>query len=292
MTERPTGTRERSLPEHVTTPLLTLITQQALEEDYRSVAERRSLRPGAEPPRTRLLAIAALLVLGVLVGVAAVQNSRNEAVDDAGRATLIAQIEQARDELSDTQAAIADTTRDNRALTEGVTGLTATRQTTTSRLRRLQVSTGYYPVTGEGVRIVVDDPPDAGEIEKVRDADLAKLVNGLWEAGAEAIAINDQRLNPLGAIRNVSIAIHVNTVPQSPPYVVRAIGDSRTLQADLAATTHGAEFFALAQQLGFVLDVDNVEELSLPAARQRRLQHVQTGTAEQRAGGGVEEGQP
>jgi uncharacterized protein YlxW (UPF0749 family) len=292
MTEPPTGTRERSLPEHVTTPLLTLITQQALEEDYRSVAERRSLGPGAEPPRTRPLAIAALLVLGVLVGVAAVQNSRNEAVEDAGRATLIAQIEQARDELSDTQAAIADTARDNRALTEGLTGLTATRQTTTSRLRRLQVSTGYYPVTGEGVRIVVDDPPDAGEIEKVRDADLAKLVDGLWGAGAEAVAINDQRLNPLGAIRNVSIAIHVNTVPQSPPYVVRAIGDTRTLQADLLATTHGAEFFALAQQLGFVVDVDNVEEMSLPAARQRRLQHVQTGTAEQRAGGGVEEGQP
>jgi uncharacterized protein YlxW (UPF0749 family) len=292
MTEPVRGARRPPLPEHVTTPLLTLITQQALEEDYRSVAERRSLRPGVEPPRTRLLAIAALLVLGVLVGVAAVQNSRNEAVDDAGRATLIAQIEQAREELSDTQAAIADTTRDNRALTDNLTSLTAARQTATSRLRRLQVATGYYPVTGEGVRIVVDDPPDAGEIEKVNDADLAKLVNGLWEAGAEAIAINDQRLNPLGAIRNVSIAIHVNTVPQSPPYVVRAIGDTRTLQADLLATTHGAEFFAVAQQLGFGLDVDNVEELSLPAARQRRLQYVQTGTAEQRAGGRVEEGQP
>ena len=292
MTEPASGARRPPLPEHVTTPLLTLITQQALEEDYRSVAERRSLRPGVEPPRTRLLAIAALLVLGVLVGVAAVQNSRNEAVDDAGRATLIAQIEQAREELSDTQAAIADTTRDNRALTDNLTSLTAARQTATSRLRRLQVATGYYPVTGEGVRIVVDDPPDAGEIEKVNDADLAKLVNGLWEAGAEAIAINDQRLNPLGAIRNVSIAIHVNTVPQSPPYVVRAIGDTRTLQADLLATTHGSEFFAVAQQLGFGLDVDNVEELSLPAARQRRLQYVQTGTAEQRAGGRVEEGQP
>ena len=292
MTEPASGARRPPLPEHVTTPLLTLITQQALEEDYRSVAERRSLRPGVEPPRTRLLAIAALLVLAVLVGVAAVQNSRNEAVDDAGRATLIAQIEQAREKLSDTQAAIADTTRDNRALTDDLTTLTAARQTATSRLRRLQVATGYYPVTGEGVRIVVDDPPDAGEIEKVNDADLAKLVNGLWEAGAEAIAINDQRLNPLGAIRNVSIAIHVNTVPQSPPYVVRAIGDTRTLQADLLATTHGAEFFAVAQQLGFGLDVDNVEELSLPAARQRRLQYVQTGTAEQRAGGRVEEGQP
>lgn len=279
------------LPAHVTTPLLTLITQQALDEDYRSVAERRSLRPGGEPARSRLVAVAALLVLGVLVGVAVVQNSRNAAVEDAGRATLVAQIEQAREELSDRQAAIADTTRENRDLTTRLTDLTAAQQAATSRLRGLQVATGYFPVTGQGVRIVVEDKADASEIELVRDADLAKLVDGLWEAGAEAVAVNDQRLNPLGAIRNVSRAIHVNTVPLSPPYVVRAIGDVRTLQADLLSTSHGAEFFALAQQLGFRVDVDNVEELSLPAARQRRLQYVRPGTAEQRAGAGFEEGQ-
>lgn len=285
----PTSTRERPLPDHVTTPLLTLITQQALEEDYRAVAERRATGPGSEPPRTRLLAGTALVVLGVLVGVAAVQNSRNEAVQDAGRATLISQINQSREQLADQQAAIADTTRENRALTEGLTDLTAARQETTSRLRRLQVATGYYPVTGEGVRISIQDPENLDEKLKVQDADLEKLVDGLWGAGAEAIAINDQRLNPLGAIRNVSVAIHVNTVPLSPPYVVRAIGDTRTLQADLLATTHGAEFFALAQQIGWLVDMDNVQELSLPAARQRRLNHVQTGTAQQRAGRGVEE---
>lgn len=283
-------TRERPLPPHVTTPLLTLITQQALEEDYRSVAERRDPQAGTEPPRARLLAATALVVLGLLVGVAAVQNSRNAAVSDAGRATLIAQIEQTRDELSALQAAIADTTRENRSLSEGLTGITATQQAIESRLRRLQVATGFHPVTGEGVRIVVDNRPEATDTEQVRDADLAKLVDGLWEAGAEAVAINGQRMNPLGAIRNVSRAIHVNTVPLSPPYVVRAIGDTRTLQADLLATTHGAEFFALAQQLGFVYSMENVDELSLPAARQRRLSHVQSGTAEQRAERGVEEG--
>lgn len=282
-------TRERSLPPHVTTPLLTLITQQALEEDYRSVAERRP-RSGDEPPRSRVLAGVALVAVGLLVGVAAVQNSRNAAVEDAGRATLIAQIDQTRDELAGLQAAIADTTRDNRTLTDGLTEMTATRQATEGRLRRLQVATGYYPVSGPGVRIVIEDRPDAEDIEKVRDADLAKLVDGLWEAGAEAVAINGQRLNPLGAIRNVSLAIHVNTVPLSPPYVVRAIGDTRTLQADLLSTSHGAEFFALAQQLRFVYSMDNVQELSLPAARQRRLSHVQAGTAEQLAERGVEEG--
>jgi uncharacterized protein YlxW (UPF0749 family) len=282
-------TRDRTLPPHVTTPLLSLVTEQALEEDYRSVAARRA-RDGAvpEPPRTRLVAAATVVVFGVLVSVAAVQNSRNAEVDDAGRATLVARITEAKGDLEDRRARIADLTRDN--LAESVTTLTTSRQQTQSRLRRLQVATGYYPVTGPGVRVVVDDNPDGGEIEQVTDADLAKLTDGLWEAGAEAIAVNDQRLNPLGSIRNVGTAIHVNTVPLSPPYVVRAIGDDRTLQADLLATSHGAEFFALAQQLGFVYSMDNVSELSLPAARQRRLSYVQAGTAEQRRDKQVEEG--
>lgn len=290
---RPGSGQDRGgpLPEHVTAPLLSLITQQALEEDYRSVAERRAREGGTpEAPRTRAVAVAAIAVFGVLVSVAAVQNSRNEAVDDAGRATLIARIEESRSDLEDTQARIADVTRENRRLSESLAEVSPRRQQTVSQLRRLQLATGYLPARGEGVRITVDDNPEATETQLVTDADLAMLVDGLWEAGAEAIAINNQRLNPLGSIRNVSTAIHVNTIPLSPPYVVRAIGDTRTLQADLLATTHGAEFFSLAQQLAFGLDVENVDELVLPSARQRRLSHAESGTAEQRADRGVEEG--
>lgn len=285
---------DRSLPAHVTTPLLSLITQQALEEDYRSVAARRTTvgGPTQEPPRSRAVAAVVIAVFGIMVSVAAVQNSRNEEVDDAGRATLIARIDQARDDLEDRQARIADLTRENRRLTEALGELGTVRVQAVSQLRRLQLATGYFPATGPGIRVVVDDNPTGDAVQMVTDADLAKLVDGLWEAGAEAIAINDQRLNPLGSIRNVGSAIHVNTVPLTPPYVVRAIGDRRTLQSDLANTTHGAEFLSLAQQLGFVLDMDDVDELELPAARQRPLTHAETGTAEQRGGGGVEEGQP
>ncbi len=228
------GRTGRSLPEHVTAPLLSLITQQALEEDYRSVAERRAREGGTpEAPRSRTVAVAAITVFGVLISVAAVQNSRNEAVDDAGRATLIARIDESRSDLEDTQARIADVTRENRRLSESLAEVSPRRQQTVSQLRRLQLVTGYLPARGEGVRIIVDDNPEATETQLVADADLAILVDGLWQAGAEAIAINNQRLNPLGSIRNVSTAIHVNTVPLSPPYVVRAIGDTRTLQADL-----------------------------------------------------------
>ena len=282
---------DRRLPEHVTTPLLSLITEQALEQDYRSVAERRA-REGAtpEPPRSRTVAAAVIAVFGILISVAAVQNSRNEEVEDAGRTTLISRVIEARDDLEDRQATIADLTRENRELSEALTGLASVRQEATSQVRRLQLVSGYLAVSGEGVRIVVNDNPGGDPIQRVTDADLAMLADGLWEAGAEAIAINDQRLNPLGSIRNVGSAIHVNTVPLTPPYVVRAIGDRRTLQANLANTTHGARFFSLADQLGFELSVDDVPELELPAARQRPLNHVETGTAEQRGDRRVEEG--
>lgn len=282
---------DRRLPEHVTTPLLSLITEQALEQDYRSVAERRA-REGTtpEPPRSRAVAAAVIAVFGILISVAAVQNSRNEEVEDAGRTTLISRIIEARDDLEDRQATIADLTRENRELSEALTRLASVRQEATSQVRRLQLVSGYLAVTGEGVRIVVNDHPGGDPIQRVTDADLAMLTDGLWEAGAEAIAINDQRLNPLGSIRNVGSAIHVNTVPLTPPYVVRAIGDRRTLQANLANTTQGARFFSLADQLGFELSVDDVPELELPAARQRPLNHVETGTAEQRGDRRVEEG--
>ena len=58
-------------------------------------------------------------------------------------------------------------------------------------------------------------------------------MNGLWTAGAEAISINGQRLTVLTAIRNGGPVINVNSRPLAPPYTVQAIGDPRTLLADL-----------------------------------------------------------
>jgi len=263
------------LPSHVTTPLLTLVTEQALEEDYRHVAERRAA--GAEPPeqpRSRWAGAAVIAAFGLLVGIAAVQNSRNAAVEDAGRATLINRIEEQRATLQAREDQLADLTRDNASLTDEVEERTSARQAAETTLRRLQAGAGFWPVTGEGVRVTVEGNPVGDPSQQVRDADLALLVDGLFEAGAEAIAINDQRLNNLGSIRNTGAAIHVNTRPLTEPYVVRAIGDTRTLQADLLETTHGSDFFSLADQLGFVYTMQNVDQLSLPAARQRPLRQV------------------
>jgi uncharacterized protein YlxW (UPF0749 family) len=74
--------------------------------------------------------------------------------------------------------------------------------------------------------------------------------------------------------------VHVNSQPVNPPYTIQAIGDTLTLQADLLDTTHGQQFFDLADELGFEYTMENEQSLTLPAAPGPRLRHVESGTGE------------
>jgi len=279
--------RNDPLPDHVTTPLLTLITEHSLDDDYRQVAERRGAPGDAPNGRPAWIAASVVAVFGILVATAAVQTSRNADTADAGRATLIARVQDERSALAQQQAAIAALQRANIGLEDSRSQVGADQRETNALLRRLQVATGYTSVTGPGVRIVVDDAPGGDATQVVRDEDLALLVDGLWSAGAEGISINDQRLTALSAIRNVGPAVHVNSRPVNPPYTVQAIGDTLTLQADLLDTTHGQQFFDLADDLGFEYTMQNENSLTLPAAPGPRLRHVEAGNGE---GSQLEEG--
>jgi len=264
------------LPHHVTTPLLTLITERSLDEDYAHVAARRAASGEVRTNRSKVWNTAvAVAAFGALATIVAVQTSRDADVQELGRAALIRQIESGRAEVADLQKQI-------RTLTEA--GLTADNTNATlaeqsadlvARLRRLEVQAGYVPVRGPGVRIKVASAPNAVPNDEIRDEDLALLVDGLWTAGAEAIAINDQRIVALGGIRNTSRAIHINGRPLTPPYVIEAIGNSGTLQARLLESSAGLEWFSVADGLGFSYVPQNVDELRLPAANLRALRQAE-----------------
>ncbi len=269
-------TRERPLPEHVTTPLLTLITTRSMDEDYAHVAQKRALDGTTATTRTRphWASIAAIAVLGIMAAIVAAQTDRQAEVNELSRAALIEQIDSRRSELRDLQSAVADLSSSNQALASSSTTLQSQLDDIQSRVRRAELNTGYAVVHGPGVRITVDNRPEVEVNSEIRDEDLAILVDGLWEAGAEAIAINDQRLNALGGIRNTNRAIHVNGRPVIAPYVVSVIGDNNTLQAQLLQTTEGQEWFALVNGLGFLYTAQNVDDIRLPAAPERPLRDV------------------
>lgn len=271
--------RDQSLPTHVTTPLLTLVTNRSLDEDYAFVARQRASgrRLPRDERRSAVPTTIAVGVVGLLLAVAAVQTNRDAATDEFGRATLIAQIEVSRQELTDLQKRASTLTDTTRIVEQRVATLQEQQRDLNAGARRLEVRTGYGATRGPGVRVTVANPPGADAFTEVRDEDLATLVDGLWEAGAEAIAINGERLTALSGIRNTGRAIHVAGAPLTAPYTVLAIGDPSSLQADLLSTSQGAAWFMLVRSLGFEFTAVNATDLRLPAAELRTLRHVEPG---------------
>jgi uncharacterized protein YlxW (UPF0749 family) len=270
------GDAHRELPEHVTAPLLTLITARSMDEDYAHVAQKRAAAGEQRPQAARphWASIVAVGVLGLLAAVVAVQTHREADVNELSRAALVEQIDARSAEVRELQSQVADLSTANQATSASTNRIAGQLEDAEARVRRAELITGFSQVHGPGVRITVDNRPGVDVDSEIRDEDLATLVDGLWEAGAEAIAINDQRLNALGGIRNTNRAIHVNGRPVLAPYVVSVIGDNRNLQARLLQTSQGQSWFGLVNGLGFVYSAENVDDITLPAAPERPLRDV------------------
>jgi uncharacterized protein YlxW (UPF0749 family) len=139
-----------------------------------------------------------------------------------------------------------------------------------SELDRQRLLAGLVPVQGPGVMITLDD--SGAQIPLGADAntyiihehDLRDIVNLLWMAGSEAMAINDERLVGNSSIYCVGSTVMVNDTRLSPPYVIRAIGNPRVQQDYLRNPSY---LNALKEKIllyGLKFEVEPVSGLSLP----------------------------
>jgi uncharacterized protein YlxW (UPF0749 family) len=100
-------------------------------------------------------------------------------------------------------------------------------------LEDTQFNSGLTDAIGPGIRITLTDslkPPVVGNDGfklsiLIHDSDINAVVNELKACGAEAIAVNHQRIVSSTSIRCVGPVVHVNGVPSAPPYIIEAIGD-------------------------------------------------------------------
>lgn len=254
------------LPAHVTMPLLDVVTRSSLDLDYQHVAEaRRAAGESGEPePAHRWRAAVVVGVFGLLLVVAAVQTRASADADALARDELVQQIDTKRDGLRDANRQIGDLHDEIAALTTQQSALAKRERTLAASNDTVGALAGYTPVRGPGVRAVLGDAP--GGSEDVRDEDLATLVDGLWAAGAEAIAINGIRLTATTGIRTAGSAILVHDRALRPPYTVLAIGDVNTLQSRFVESGSGVAFLGIRSRYGFVFSMDNDSRLQLPAA--------------------------
>ncbi|MFD6044457.1 DUF881 domain-containing protein [Streptomyces koyangensis] len=257
--------------------LLTNVMDHSLDDGYAEAAARRAADGTAGVPRTlkAKLGLAAGLVLAALVvtvGAAqaredapVIAKEREELIDriESGSATadgLEKDVESLRTEVGKRQReALQKHGGDQGALVGLLSGSTA--------------------VHGPGLKLVVDDAKgsDTGgggpresagfsDTGRLRDRDMQRIVNGLWQSGAEAVSINGQRLTALSAIRAAGDAILVDNKPLGPPYTVLAVGDGQRLADRFQGSSDGQYLAALRENFGIRTKITAEDEVRLPAA--------------------------
>ena len=108
-----------------------------------------------------------------------------------------------------------------------------------SELYKIKLYAGLLPVVGPGVEVTLDNPSGAGLRYGenagyiIKDEDLLRVLNDLRGAGAEAIAVNGQRILATSEVRLAGNHINVNLTRLSPPYKIIAIGNPGTLKSSL-----------------------------------------------------------
>ncbi|MEW2079719.1 DUF881 domain-containing protein [Streptomyces sp. NPDC012403] len=259
--------------------LITNVMDHSLDDGYAEAAARRKADGGGGMPKTlrAKLGLAGGLVLAALivtVGAAqarvaapVVAKEREELIDRIDQETEAA--DRLEDSVDELRADVSE--RQREALRDSGGG---------DRSTLVGILSGATAVHGPGVRLVVDDAKDAStggdgdarstsgfsDTGRVRDRDMQRVVNGLWESGAEAVSINGQRLTALSAIRAAGDAILVDNKPLVPPYTVLAVGDGGELSDRFQNSADGLYLHVLQENYGIRTAISVEDDVRLSAA--------------------------
>lgn len=216
------------------------------------------------PPRSPFLTLMVVALVGVLIGVLVVASRSRADAADSERASLVALADERRAEVEALQTQAGQLEEDVRVLREDALSSANIGDDQASRIDDLGIAAGTQAVLGPGAVVTVTDavqaPGEGDAVSRVLDIDLQQVVNGLWEAGAESVSVNGQRVGALTAIRSVQETILVNYEPVVGPYVVRGIGDPRTLPTDFLRSSGGQWLQAVNLSAGLRFSIDAATE--------------------------------
>ncbi|HBT49061.1 MULTISPECIES: DUF881 domain-containing protein [Caldanaerobacter] len=152
---------------------------------------------------------------------------------------LTQQLKKVQEEKQNLEQQLAELTKRFQEYEEAASKNDAALKNLQKDVENYKALAGFTDMVGPGVIVTVSDSdlqPREGEdpnLYLVHDEDLLNIVNELKAGGAEAIAINDQRLIATSEIRCVGPTININSTRYAPPYVIKAIGNPETLVASL-----------------------------------------------------------
>lgn len=135
---------------------------------------------------------------------------------------------------------------------------------------KINMMAGTTPLKGPGIEITLLDSkkPLVNNVDTnlfiIHDEDLLKVINELNAAGAEAIAINDQRLLANSEIRCAGPTVIVNNTRIAAPYIIKAIGDPITMANAISMRGGVQESLSV---WGIQLDVKRNNNVVIPSIK-------------------------
>jgi uncharacterized protein YlxW (UPF0749 family) len=143
-----------------------------------------------------------------------------------------------------------------------------------SQADRLAPLVGTDPVSGPGLTVTLDDAkrtaaslPDGFTADDivVHQQDVQSVVNALWAGGAEAMMIQDQRVIATSAVQCVGNTLLLQGRVYSPPYVIKAIGNTSSLKAALDRDPQVRIYREWVDAVGLGYDVATTDQADFPA---------------------------
>ena len=202
--------------------------------------------------------IAAVLLLCLGFGVAAqVRVTQQDALAAARTSDLVRILDDLsaqRELLSAEEVRLRATLSD---LESGADQAQAAREATRERVETLRILAGSTAVTGPGVILTISDRDGV-----LQASDLLDAVQELRDAGAEAIAVDGQRVVVTTALVDSADGIVVGDTVVQSPYVIEAIGPPDTLATGLSFPGGVLESVREAGAHGVVM---TQEALQIPA---------------------------
>ena len=213
----------------------------------------------------------ALLALGFLVAAQLRSEAPRVRYTSQERPPLVetalglqAQQEQLKDRILELRVQIQE-------LEEKGQGNAATVRQLNADLDAARSAAGLITLQGTGVVFQLQDsmnPVPAGDNATdylVSANDIRVLVEELWLAGAEAIAVNDERITTTTAMLDIGGSVLVNSAYLAPPYQVSAIGPE-DLYAQLSQAQGFRDFVrARAEAFGIQIAYAELGDVVVPA---------------------------
>ena len=177
----------------------------------------------------------ALLLLGFLIAAQVSAQAPAANYSTLERPGLVQTIQDLQHRHDDLAASIVATRSQLAAVRQGGQGRQSDLVALNQQLQQAQLAAGFTTIQGGGGYVYLSDgvpPPGIGGNPadyRVDAADIRTIVNGLWRSGAEAIAINKERVVTTTAIVDVGGSILANSAyvtDGTGQYVISVIGPS------------------------------------------------------------------